>query len=123
MTERTMLKQADLARAFEVSGTTVREWTQAGLPCRREGRETLYDVGIVLHWYGGRECRLRNTALQGRRFTPAEQIALGWMLGVKGRPDAESKSRFAAMMQSAGFTDADTWDAYGLARGLYAAHY
>lgn len=118
-----MLNQHGIANAFEVSTAAVREWTNQGLPCVRDGRETLYDVGVVMHWFLGRECRLRNAALRNRRFTPAEQIAMGWMLCHEGKPGNEGREVFAGLMKHCGFTDAETWDAYGLARGIYSAHY
>lgn len=106
-----------------VDRATLYQWGLQGMPSLRDGREVTYAPAACFHWMVGRECRARNGSLRDVSMTPSQQIAVGWVLGCRGRVDAEGKAIFISLMHAAGVGESDALAALGFGQAIYAICY
>jgi len=111
------LTQSELARLLERDRTTIRAWTQQGLPYKTTGRTQRYSAPVVINWRVGRTYAKRQ-GITG--LSPLETILLGHALGM-AEADPKNWPAYAARLgKAAGATDAEFREAFGFVRGLFA---
>lgn len=107
-----------------VDRATLYQWGQQGMPSLRDGREVTYAPAACFHWMVGRECRARNGSLRDVSMTPAQQIAVGWVLGHRGMVGAEERDVWLELMRAAGVPDErEALAALGYGQAIYATCY
>ena len=109
--------QSDLAEMIGVDRTTVRHYTQAGMPYEAgtQGQENRYTVPLCLNWVSGYRAARENGLPM---MSPLELLLFGYSTAY--RNDASSRAYHAAaagLAEKAGATPAEFEQAVGFLRG------
>jgi len=121
-----LLTQTEAARIADVDRTTIRAWTQAGMPYKApsgRGEAGGYAPEIVLHWMHWNEAK---RSLPDLEVTAPQAIALGhaWSAGF----DLDTGDRRTFEERVVGvlapfYSDAEALSAAGYARGVFAGRW
>ena len=111
--------QADIAKRMCVDRTTIRAWTESGMPYKApamKGCEGVYDIGICSNWviYAG---------MRKREYWPKVEplfaLALGYASGVRDQPIARKEgAKFFSELVASHFAKMPAEAAYHWALGF-----
>jgi hypothetical protein len=108
--------QADLAELLGVDRTTIRAYTQAGMPHMPggKGRENRYVVPICINWAAGYQAARANGLPM---MQPLELILFGYSTAFRNASLQEYRGAAAGIAEKAGATPAEFDEAVGFLRG------
>lgn len=108
--------QADLAELVGVDRTTIRHYTQAGMPHMAGGRgkENRYIIPVCVHWIAGFQSARANSLPM---MQPLELILFGYSGAFRNATFQEYRSEAAGIAATAGASDREFDEAIGFLRG------
>jgi hypothetical protein len=98
------MTQSDLAGLLGIDRTTVRSWTQRGMPYKKppaKGMPASYCASVCLHWRIGHKYSEQPT-MASLELSPLQKVAIGWLAGNTVHISAEDEKLFVGMMATAG---------------------
>lgn len=118
------LSQSEIATLMEVDRTTIRSWTQLGMPHRPpdvKGGRGAYSFSACLYWRVGHEL-IQRRPLRNKEITPLQKVALGWVMGNETTTFRDDDiAAFSSMMAGLGIERASALRDLDFARGVVDA--
>jgi phage terminase Nu1 subunit (DNA packaging protein) len=114
------LSQTELAQLVGIDRTTVRSWTQRGMPYRKptgKGQPASYSSAICIHWRAGHKFSEQPT-MASLELSPLQKTAIGWLAGNAAHISAEDEKLFVGMMAGAGLKREQALRHLEYARGI-----
>jgi hypothetical protein len=108
--------QAELAQMASVDRTTIRKYTQAGMPYRPggQGKENRYIIPLCINWIAGYQSARENGLPM---MSPLELILFGYTTAFQNASFQEYRSEARGIAAKAGASDQEFDEAVGFLRG------
>ena len=108
--------QADLAELIGVDRTTIRHYTQAGMPHMAGGRgkKNCYIIPVCINWVAGYQAARENGLPM---MSPLELILFGYTTAFQNASFQEYRSEATGIAATAGASDREFDEAVGFLRG------